>query len=118
MRHCADGGNAVITVGDRTGGGSHAADIRRAGAENGCVRVLSTAGAKLHNGAAVGGTGNAVCLGGNKALMVCDKKGYRFNKLGLNRRAFYYDNRLPREYGGTLRNTPDVAFEFKVSQIA
>ena len=49
--------------------------------------------------------------------MVGNKQSYGFHKLSLHCGSFNYDNRLSRENGSTLRNTPHVAFEFEIAKI-
>ena len=115
--HSAGCRDTEVTGSHHAGGGAAAADVGSAGAKVGGVIPLGTAGAKLHNRAASGSAADAVCLGGNQALMVKGDQQQGFQQLALNSRAFYGHNGLLREDRHALFNRPDIAVQLKVAQI-
>ena len=78
---------------------------------------MGAAGAELHDRAACGRAHDAVCLGGNQALVVEGDEQQRFQQLALDGRAFDGDDRLLREDRHTFLNGPNVAVQLEILQI-
>ena len=117
MGHGAAGGNAVDLVRDGAGRTGDTADVGGTGADDGGIRPLRPAGAELQHRAATGGTGDAVGLGGDQALMVDGQQREGLDELGLDGLGPDDDHGLTGKHRGSLRHGVDVAGEMEVLQI-
>lgn len=117
MSHCSGRRNSEPFVGDRARGSCAACDIGCSCTEYGTARSLRPAGAELAYSPAVCRADYAVCLCGDKRLMIEGEKQERFNKLRLNRRSTYRYDRLSREDGRTLRHCVDISGKTEGAQI-
>ena len=117
MGHGSPGGNPVHFIGQGAGRTGTAADIGRSGADNGPVRPLGPAGAKLQHGTALGRTDDSIGLGGNHGLMVQGQKHIGLDELGLNGGGADGQNRLLGKHRRALRHGVNVPGKAEISQI-
>ncbi len=117
VSHGADGGDAVIPVGDRAGGRADTGDIGGTRAEDGGLRALRTAGTELHDCPALRRVHDAGGFGCDHGLMIERQQRHRLHELRLNDRALYDHDRLARKDRRALRNRPDVAHKFEMPEV-
>ena len=117
MSHCAACRNAVKLVGQRACRACAAADISSPCAENGSGSSLSAARTEFENRPSLSGAHDAVSLGGDKGLVIEHEKHVGFDQLRLDRRGADGENRLVRENGSSLGNSPDVAGEAEAFEV-
>ena len=117
MRHRTEGRNTEFTIHNGASGAHTAGNIGSTSAIDGTVTALSTARAKLQHRTSLGGANDTAGLGSDQRLMVDQNQKHRFDKLCLDSRTTYDDQRLVREDGSTLRNRPHVTRKFEVVQI-
>ena len=115
--HGASGGHAEDPVREGAGRALAPADVGGPGAGDGGVRPLGPAGAELQHRAALRRPDDAVCLGGDEALVVQAQQGEGLDELGLDGRGPDRQDRLPGEDGRPLGDGPDVAGELEMPQV-
>ena len=82
------------------------------------IRSLGPAQSEFHNAVALGRIDDALCLGGNEALVIDDVKQCCLNELGLHDGSNNLDKRFPGENHGSLRNGVDIACKAEFVEIA
>ncbi len=117
VSHSAKSSNSHFLVGNGAGGTAAARDVGRSRAVNRPVAALSTTGAELHNGSALGGADYPVCLCGNKALVIYADEHHSLHKLRLYSGPADGDHGLSGENRRTLRYRPYIAAEAEVFQV-
>ena len=115
--HRAERGHAVELVRDGAGRADAAADVGGACADDGGVRTLRPAGAKLQHRPAAGGTVDAVGLRGDQALVIDGQQREGLDELRLDGGRAHNDHRLLREHGRPLRHGVNIAGEAEGAQI-
>ena len=117
MGHGSKGCDAVITICNRTGCSRTSSDVGRSCAKDRCRRPVCPSGAELHDRSALGSSDDTVGFCGNQALMVDNQQKHGLDKLRLDHRSSYGQNRFVWKNGCSLWYCPNITSELKVSQI-
>ena len=117
MRHSAACRDAVHGVRHGAGRARAAADICGSGSGDGAVDALRPAGAEFKHNPALSRAADAVCLGGDKALVVDLEQHIGLNELRLYSGSPDCQDRLAGEDGGALGDRPDIARESEITEI-
>ena len=112
FRDIPDGGGHIVShCGKRAGGGGDTADISSPRAQKRGIRALRAACAELADRPARGGADNAVCLRGDKRLVIYRREHICFDKLRLYHRGANGEYRFAREDRRSLRHGVNIAGE-------
>ena len=117
MRHRAARRNAVEHVRQRARRACHAADVRRARADNRAIRALCATGAELQHSASLRRADDAVRLRCNQRLVVNLQQQIRLNQLRLNRGRTDGQQRFAGEHGRAFRDGVNVAVELEILEV-
>ena len=117
MSHSAKSGGAKNLVRNSACSTCTAADISSPCTGHCTVNTLSTTGTEFQHSAAFRGAANAVCLGGDKTLVVELQQQIGLNELGLNGGSTDNNGGLHREDGSSFGDSPYITCKFEVCKI-
>ena len=82
------------------------------------IRSLGPAQSEFHDAVSLGRVDDALCLGGNEALVIDDIEQRCLDELGLHNGGNDLDKGFPGENHGTLRNGVNIACKAEFIEIA